>query len=195
MSPVTSEVVLRSKGKVRRSICHCYSATSYRADVLPSSHFPHTLPAIVLPQTQDILLPGGAEGATKSTVEWWLKIQAFSRYCVNAVSLDWVDGQKNACELALWQLVLCSIFFIVLCCEQPLSACLFMHLFNWRLYWHVEQNKVLMKMTMVTMLQTDLIVITHSHGSARVLYGRRSKSMEKGKLWPPPPLNPLTDHH
>ena len=34
-------------------------------------------------------------------------------------------------------------------------------------------------------------VITHSHGSARVLQGRRSKSMEKGKLWPPATHKPL----
>jgi len=29
-----------------------------------------------------------------------------------------------------------------------------------------------------------ITIITHSHGSVRVLYGRRSKSMEKGKLIP-----------
>ena len=35
------------------------------------------------------------------------------------------------------------------------------------------------------------ISITRSHGSARVLYGRRWKSMGEGQIWPPATQNPL----
>ena len=38
-------------------------------------------------------------------------------------------------------------------------------------------------------------LISHTHGSARVLWGRRLKSMEKGKFDYLPPINPLTDLH
>jgi len=46
-----------------------------------------------------------------------------------------------------------------------------------------------------SLLRCGLIIITHLHGSARVLYGRRRKKWRMAKFNHTTRINPLTGHH
>ena len=72
-----------------------------------------------------------------------------------------------------------------------------LQIYQWVCQWKNFENRLTFGEVMgQSVVSGFLRHSVHDNGSARVLQGRRWKSMAEGEIWPPPPpKNPLTDGH